>query len=120
VHEIQAPGQLISLGVCKLNACTNEFVRENVPQRATRNGCGKIGGARESPNIATVLAYQERVGALRNVIQQSQDRSFLMAVAQFAVKEMIACLTSPVGKLLLIIGLSVKCKMCACRYKLKR
>ncbi len=33
-----APGQLIPLGVCKLYAGTNEFDRENVPQRATRNG----------------------------------------------------------------------------------
>jgi hypothetical protein len=113
VHKIQAPGQLIPRGVSKLYACTNEFVRENVPQRATRNGSGKIGGARESPNVSTVLAYQERVGALRNVIQQSQDRSFLMAVAQFALKEVMVCLPSPVGKLLWIAGLSVKCQMCS-------
>jgi hypothetical protein len=113
VHKIQAPGQLIPLGVRKLNACTNEFVRENVPQRATRNGCGKIGGARESPNVSAVLAYQERVGALRNVIQQSQGRSFLMPVAQLALKEVIACRTSPLGKLLWIVGLSVKYKMCS-------
>jgi hypothetical protein len=78
VHKIEAPGQLIPFGICKLNACTNELVRQNVPQRTARDGCGKIGGARESPNVAAVLAYQERVGALRNVIQQSQDRSFLM------------------------------------------
>ncbi len=77
VHKIQAPGQLIPFGVCKLNACTNELVGENVPQRAARDGCGKIGGARESPNVSTVLAYQEGVGALRNVIQQSQDEASL-------------------------------------------
>jgi hypothetical protein len=84
VHKIEAPGQLIPFGVCKLNACTNELVRKNVSQRAAREGCGKIGGSGESPNVAAVLAYQERVGALRNVIQQSQDRSFLIAVGQFA------------------------------------
>ena len=92
VHKIEAPGQLIPFGICKLNACTNELVRENVAQRAAREGRGEIGGAGESPNVATVLTYQEGVGALRDVIQQSQNRSFLIATGQFAQERLLLLL----------------------------
>jgi hypothetical protein len=97
VHKIKAPGQLVPFGVCKLNAGTDELVREDVAQWATRDGCGKIGGAGESPYVSTVLAYQERGVALRNVVQQSQDGSFLMALRQFAKETLLV--TLPTGEL---------------------
>jgi hypothetical protein len=84
VHQIEAGGQLVPFRVRELNAGTNEVVGENVSGRAAGNRFREISSARESPHISTVLAYQERGVALRNMIQQSQVRSFLMALGQFA------------------------------------
>jgi hypothetical protein len=72
-QQVETSGELVALGIGKLDAGAQQLIVEHVAQWAVRETEREIGGAGKPQYPAPVPVDHERLGAMRDVIQQSQS-----------------------------------------------
>ena len=75
MNEIQTAAELIALGICECGATRGKVIVQDVSQRTRLQLSSEVAGRRESRHEPIILRNQQRSVGLRDLIQQSQERS---------------------------------------------